>query len=132
MSPVWGQQALQAFQAYISMRFLPKNHSMPLKSTFVTELPAPYGCRTIATKTCSKVPIKVSHKVPYEECQRVPDVKCHLELKQVGQLDCVPVVNEECEDVAKEVPYKDEEEECEEVIYDECREVRTLPKAQRT
>ena len=109
-----------------------KNHSTHLKSTFVTELPAPYGCRTIATKTCSKVPIKVSHKVPYEECQRVPDVKCHLELKQVGQLDCVPVVNEECEDVAKEVPYKDEEEECEEVIYDECREVRTLPKAQRT
>ena len=53
----------------------------------------------------------------------VPSVKCHLELKKVGHLDCVPVVDEECEDFVTEVPYQGEEE-CEDVIYDECIEVR--------
>ena len=66
----------------------------------------------------------MAHKVPYEKCEMVPGVKCHLELEKVAQLECVPVVDEECNDFAKKVPYQDEEEECEEVIYDECVEVR--------
>ena len=95
-----------------------------LKSrTQVKELPARPGCRSIATKTCHRVPVTVVHKVPYENCTMVPSVKCHLELKKVGHLDCVPVVDEECEDFVTEVPYQGEEE-CEDVIYDECIEVR--------
>merc|ERR1711974_298472 len=39
------------------------------------ELPAPPGCRSIATTTCHKVPYKKSTKVPYETCELVPSVK---------------------------------------------------------
>ena len=87
------------------------------------ELPAPPGCRSIATKTCHKVPHIVANKVPYETCEFVPSVKCHLVLKKVAELECVPVVEEECNDFAKEVPYLVGEEECEEVVYDDCFEV---------
>ena len=88
------------------------------------ELPAPYGCRAIATKTCNKVPYVVADKVPYETCELVPSVKCHLELKKVAELVCTPVIDEECNDFAKEVPYLIEEEQCEEVTFDDCVEVR--------
>merc|ERR1711974_184363 len=87
------------------------------------ELPAPPGCRSIATKTCHKVPHIVANKVPYETCEFVPSVKCHLVLKKVAELECVPVVEEECNDFAKEVPYLVGEEECEEVVYDDCFEI---------
>ena len=87
------------------------------------ELPAPYGCRAIATKTCNKVPYVVADKVPYETCELVPSVKCHLELKKVAELVCTPVIDEECNDFAKEVPYLVEEEQCEEVTFDDCVEV---------
>ena len=87
------------------------------------ELPAPPGCRSIATKTCHKVPHVVGNKVPYETCEFVPSVKCHLVLKKVAELECVPVVAEECNDFAKQVPYLVGEEECEEVVYDDCFEV---------
>ena len=102
----------------------PYSKAINKPSTFVRELPAPPGCRSIVTKTCNRVPFTVAHKVPYEKCEMVPGVKCHLELEKVAQLECVPVVDEECNDFAKKVPYQDEEEECEEVIYDECVEVR--------
>merc|ERR1712203_872181 len=56
-------------------------------------------------------------------CEFVPSVKCHLVLKKVAELECVPVVEEECNDFAKEVPYLVGEEECEEVVYDDCFEI---------
>ena len=65
----------------------------------------------------------MGNKVPYETCEFVPSVKCHLVLKKVAELECVPVVNEECNDFAKEIPYLVGEEECEEVVYDDCFEV---------
>ena len=69
------------------------------------------------------MPHIVANKVPYETCEFVPSVKCHLVLKKVAELECVPVVEEECNDFAKEVPYLVGEEECEEVVYDDCFEV---------
>lgn len=87
------------------------------------ELPAPYGCRSIATKTCHKVPYMVANKVPYETCELVPSVKCHLVLKKVAELECTPVVDTECNDFSKEIPYLVGEEECEEVIFDDCFEI---------
>ena len=87
------------------------------------ELPAPPGCRSIATTTCHKVPYKKSTKVPYETCELVPSVKCGLVLKEVAELDCKPVIEEECNDFAKEIPFLVSEEECEEVFFDECIEV---------
>ena len=87
------------------------------------EIPAPPGCRAIATKTCQKVPHIVTNKVPYETCELVPSVKCHLGLKKVAELECVPVVEEECNDFAKEIPYLVGEEQCEEVFFDDCFEV---------
>ena len=105
---------------------VPKNYSKIVNkpSTVVRELPAPPGCRSIATTTCKKVPFTVAHKVAYEKCEMVPGVKCHLELEKVEKVECVPVVTEECNDFTKKVPYQDEQEECEEVIYDQCVEVR--------
>ena len=96
-------------------------HHPPVITT--EELPAPYGCRAIATKTCNKVPYVVADKVPYETCKLVPSVKCHLTLKNVAELECTPVISEECNDFAKEVPYLIVEEECEEIVYDDCVEV---------
>ena len=87
------------------------------------ELPAPPGCRSIATTTCQKVPFKKSTKVPFETCKLVPSVKCRLVLKEVAELSCTPEVYEYCEDFVKEVPYLVEEEECEEVLDEECYEV---------
>ena len=88
------------------------------------ELPAPPGCRSIATTTCHKVPYMVANKVPYETCELVPSVKCHLVLKKVAELECTPVVEEECNDFAKEIPYLVGDEECEEVFFDDCFEVK--------
>ena len=87
------------------------------------ELPAPPGCRSIATTTCQKVPYKKSTKVPFETCELVPSVKCRLVLKEVAELSCTPEVYEYCENFVKEVPYLVAEEECEEVLDEECYEV---------
>ena len=87
------------------------------------ELPAPYGCRSLATKTCSKVPMRVAKKVPYEKCKTVASVECGVVLKQVPDLACYPEAYEDCRDVAREVPYIDMEEQCEELTFDECVEV---------
>ena len=66
----------------------------------------------------------VANKVPYETCELVPSVKCHLVLKKVAELECTPVVEEECNDFAKEIPYLVGDEECEEVFFDDCFEVK--------
>ena len=87
------------------------------------ELPDPFGCRTITTTTCLKLPYKKSTKVPQETCEVVPSVKCRLVLEEVAELSCTPEVYEYCEDFVKEIPYLALEEECKEVIFDECFEV---------
>ena len=89
------------------------------------DLPAPYGCRSIATKKCYKVPMVVPKKVPYEKCKNIPSVDCAIVLKKVPELECVPKVFEECMDVAQETPYLAPDEECEELIYEECVEVKS-------
>jgi len=101
--------------------FESESEEPPVVSTH--ELPAPYGCRSIATKICFKVPMVVPKKVPYEKCKEVPTVDCAIVLKKVPELECVPEVFEECSDVAQSVPYLVPDEECEEVAYMECVEI---------
>ena len=88
------------------------------------ELPAPPGCRSIATKECHKIPVIIPKKVPYEVCNIVPDVDCVTVLKTVPELECTPKVYEECNDFEKKIPYLVPEDECVEVAFDECVEVR--------
>jgi hypothetical protein len=64
--------------------------------------------------------------VAVQRCEQVPSIKCHLVLEKVAGLECTPTVNEECSDFAKEIPYLVGEEECEEVVYDDCIEVMLL------
>ena len=52
----------------------------------------------------------------------------YANLEKVAGLECTPTVNEECSDFAKEIPCLVGEEECEEVVYDDCIEVRLLGK----
>lgn len=80
--------------------------------------------RSLATKSCSKVPMRVAKKVPYEKCKTVPSVDCGVVLKTVPDLSCYPEVVEDCRDVAQEVPFIGMEEKCEELVFDECVEVR--------
>ena len=80
--------------------------------------------RSLATKSCSKVPMRVAKKVPYEKCKTVPSVDCGVVLKTVPDLHCYPEVVEDCRDVAQEVPFIGTEEKCEELVFDECVEVR--------
>ena len=62
-------------------------------------------------------------KVPQEKCHLEPSVVCDTVLKRVPELTCVPEVMEECNIFPKETPFLVDEEECEEVVYDECVEV---------
>ena len=84
--------------------------------------------RSIATKTCSKVPQVIAKQMPYEKCKQVPSVECGVVLKQVPDLLCYPEVYEDCKDVAQEVPYIETEEKCEELVFEECAEVRLVKK----
>ena len=88
------------------------------------ELPAPEGCRSFATQECYKIPIIVPRKVPYEVCDSIPDIECVNVLKKVPELNCIPEVFKDCNDVEKKVPYLEPAEECEEVTFDECQEVK--------
>ena len=66
----------------------------------------------------------VSRKVPHSVCHTVPDIDCVRVLKSVPELECTPQSYRECNDFEQKVPYFEEEEECEEVTFDECIEVR--------
>ena len=80
------------------------------------ELPAPPGCRSIVTKECIKIPLTV--------CRTVPDIDCVRVLKSVPALQCTPEAYRECNYFEQKIPYLEEGEECEEIIFDECFEVR--------
>ena len=88
------------------------------------ELPAPPGCRSLATKECVAIPVSVPRKVPYSVCRTVPDIDCVHVLKSVPELQCTPEVYRDCADYEVRIPYLEEDEECEEIIFDECLEVR--------
>jgi len=96
-------------------------HNPPVISSY--QLPAPPGCRSMATKVCQKIPYKVARKVPYPSCKVVPGVECHLELESVPNLKCVPEVSDDCREEEREDLFIVDEEECEEVVYDECVEI---------
>ena len=49
---------------------------------------------------------------------------CGLVLKKVPELLCFPEVYEDCKDVAQEVPFIGKEEKCEELLFDDCVEVK--------
>ena len=49
---------------------------------------------------------------------------CVNVLKKVPELHCTPVISRECNDVLKEVPYLGSAEECVEITFDECQEVK--------
>ena len=103
----------------------PLSNPAPEHPPIVTsyELPSQPGCRSLATKTCYKIPIIVPKKVPFEICRDVPDVECVTVVKNKPEIECTPEPYEECNDVAKDIPYLEPGEECEEIVYDECREV---------
>ena len=93
--------------------------TFPIEMTRMCQ-PAPPGCHSIQTTTCHKVPHRNSTKIPYEICS---SIKCDMVLTEVTELDCKPVVEEECNDFVKEIPFLVGDEECEEVFFDECYEV---------
>ena len=103
----------------------PPGHPAPEHPPIVTsyEIPAPPGCRSLATKTCWKIPIIVPKKVPFETCREVPDVECVTVVKNKPEIECTPEPYQDCNDVAKDIPYLEPGEECEEIFFDECREV---------
>ena len=59
-----------------------------------------------------------------EVCEVVPDVDCVNVLKKVPELQCTPEVFRECNDVERKVPYLEPAEDCVEITFDECQEVR--------
>ena len=89
----------------------------------ITEVAAPPGCRSLATTSCRALPRVTTVKVPQEKCRLEPSVVCDIVLKKVPELTCVPEVLEECNDFPKEIPFLVDEQECEEVVFDECVEV---------
>ena len=105
---------------------LPHGHPAPEHPPIVStyEIPSQPGCRSLATKTCHKIPIVVPKKVPFETCKDVPDVECVTVLKNVPEVNCTPEPYEECNDLARDIPYLEPAEECEEIAYDDCVEVR--------
>ena len=54
----------------------------------------------------------------------MPDVECVTVLKDVPEVECVPEPYTECNDVAIDIPFLEPAEECEEVVFEDCVEVR--------
>ena len=94
------------------------------------ELASSPRCRSVVTKECHTVPTVVPKKVSFDYCQDVPAVDCFFVLKNVPDIECSPKPYQDCTDVVKDVPYIGHEEQCEEVIYEECVEVKQLFKNQ--
>jgi len=101
----------------------PEHDHLPPPVITTKELPAPPGCRSLATKQCVKIPVSVPRQVPYSVCRTVPDVDCVHVLKTVPELQCTPEVFRDCADYEQIVPYLEEDEECEEIIFDQCLEI---------
>ena len=54
----------------------------------------------------------------------MPRLHCGLKLKNVSRVECGPFPVEKCGNVAKDIPYITMENQCDEIVYDECQEVR--------
>ena len=89
----------------------------------ITELEAEPGCRRFSRRSCSQQPVVVPKTVPYQECHSVPAVDCYFVLKTVDDLECSPVSYEDCKNTVVDVPYLEQEEQCEDVEFDECVDV---------
>ena len=57
---------------------------------------------------------------------------CVTVLKAVPELQCTPEVFRECNDVEKKIPYLEQAEDCVEVTFDECQEVKILATISRS
>lgn len=57
---------------------------------------------------------------------------CVNVLKKVPELQCTPEVFRECNDVEKKIPYLEQAEDCVEVTFDECQEVKILATISRS
>ena len=89
------------------------------------ELSCLYNIYLRVKKPCiRKTGLSISKKVPFETCHEVPDVECVTVLKNKPEIECTPEPYEECNDVAKDIPYLEPGEECEEIVFDECLEVK--------
>ena len=96
---------------------------LPVPTVTITELEAEPGCRRFSRRTCSQQPVVVPKTVPYQECHSVPAVDCYFVLKTVDDLECSPVSYEDCKNTVVDVPYLEQEEQCEDVEFDECVDV---------
>ena len=56
----------------------------------------------------------------------MPTLDCGLVLRSVPELDCTPLIKEECKKEANDIPFIVNEEQCEQVVYDECQEVGSM------
>lgn len=95
----------------------------PAYHTHGSEVNAHPRCQPVPRQSCHQIPRVVPRKVPHEVCHPVPTSHCGFILKTVPEVECGPFPVEECKDVAKSVPYIVAQEECEQVVYDECQEV---------
>ena len=95
----------------------------PAHHTHGSEVTAHPRCQPVPRQSCHQIPRVVPRKVPHEVCHPVPTSHCGFILKTVPEVECGPFPVEECKDVAKSVPYIVAQDECEQVVYDECQEV---------
>ena len=63
-------------------------------------------------------------KIPRTKCHPVPEVECGNVLTPVTEVVCEPVVTNDCRNISVEVPYIKEQQQCDEVVYDECQEIK--------
>lgn len=61
-----------------------------------------------------------------EVCEVIPEMDCVTVLKKVPETQCTPQVSIECIDVEKIVPYLEPAEDCVEVTFEECQEVKIM------
>ena len=53
-------------------------------------------------------------------------MECITVLQDVPDLKCVPEPYTECNDIAIDIPFLEPAEECEEVVFEDCVEVRNM------
>ena len=57
----------------------------------------------------------VIHSVSRVTCHSIPEVECGHVLTPVPDVQCQPVVNRDCRPVSVEIPYIEQEKQCDEV-----------------
>ena len=90
---------------------------------YAPKITAPPSCKPVPKEICHKIPQVVPRKVSHEVCHPVPTSHCGYVLEMEPEVKCAPHPVETCKDEAREAPYIVEQQECEQVVYDECQEV---------